>query len=191
MIGAIIGTVAGVAGSLIGQHNAKKQMEKYNASLDATEKKNEDWYNARYNQDWTQTVEAQSMIQRARELAKEQTDRARGANAVMGGGESELAASKAAANDAIADVTAQIASNATAQKAAIESQYLAKQAQIDAARQQGYQAAAQQSAAAGGQALQAGVNLAGGDMNSYLYTGSGILENMFKSKKEDKDGNGN
>ena len=174
--------MAGVAGSLIGQHNAKKQMEKYNASLNATEKKNEDWYNARYNQDWTQTVEAQSMIQRARELAKEQTDRARGSNAVMGGGESELAASKAAANDAIAGMTAQIASNATAQKAAIEGQYQAKQAQIDAARQQGYQAAAQQSAAAGSQALQAGLNLTGADMQSHMYTGKGVMENMFKAK---------
>ena len=98
MIGAIIGAGASIASSLIGGAQAKRAAANANKELENQRKKNEDWYNRRYNEDYTQTAEAQAAMTRARELAREQMAAARGASAVMGGTEAGVAAQQQAAN---------------------------------------------------------------------------------------------
>lgn len=124
MWGAIAGAAASMITQLAGSIAASKQAGKAKAILDAQKKQNEDWYNRRFNEDYTQTAEAQRAITLAREEAQRQLAAARGRQAVMGGTEESVAATQEAVNKGLADTMSQIAAQGTARKDAIEATYL-------------------------------------------------------------------
>lgn len=183
MIGAIIGAAGSIASSLIGGAQAKRAAEKANKELADQRQKNEDWYQRRYNEDYTQSAEAQAAMTRARELAREQMAAARGTSAVMGGTEAGIAAQQQAANKMLSDTMSNIAQNATARKDAVESQYLQTENALSQQQQNVYNQQAANSTAAANAGMQAGMSLLGADAQSYLEYGKGLFSDLWKKNK--------
>lgn len=183
MIGAIIGAAGGLASSIWGGIQAEKAAENANNELANQRQKNEDWYRRRYNEDYTQSAEAQAAMTRARELAREQMQAARGTAAVMGGTEAGIAAAQGAANDMLADTMSGIAQNATARKDAVESQYLQTDAALSQQQQNVYNQQAANYTAAANQGMAAGMSLLGADAQSYLEYGKGLFSDLWKKNK--------
>ena len=125
MIGSIIGGALKAGGAIFGGISASKAMKKAKKNVEAQRKKNQDWYDQRYNEDATQRADAQRILTQTEESIKQRTRAAAGSAAVMGGTDESVAAAKAANNQALADATAQIAANADARKESIEATYLA------------------------------------------------------------------
>ena len=183
MIGAIIGAAGGLASSIWGGIQAQRAANDANRELADQRKKNEDWYRRRYNEDYTQSAEAQAAMTRARELAREQMASARGTAAVMGGTEAGVATQQQAANKMLADTMSGIAQNATARKDAVESQYLQTETALSQQQQNVYNQQAANSTAAANAGMQAGMSLLGADAQSYLEYGKGLFSDMFKKNK--------
>lgn len=183
MIGTIIGAAGGLASSIWGGVQASKAAKKANDELAAQRQKNEDWYRRRYNEDYTQSAEAQAAMTKARELAQEQMKAARGTAAVMGGTEAGVAAQQQAANKMLADTMSGIAQNATARKDAVESQYLQTENALSQQQQGVYNQQAANSTAAANQGMAAGMSLLGADAQSHLEYGKGLFSDLWKKNK--------
>lgn len=120
-----IGSAIGAAGSIFGGISASKAMKRAKKNVEAQRKKNQDWYDRRYNEDATQRADAQRILTQTEESIKQRNKQAAGSAAVMGGTDESVAAAKAANNQALADATSQIAANAEARKDNIEATYMA------------------------------------------------------------------
>ena len=120
----LIGSAIGAVGSIFGGISASRAMKRAKRNVEAQRKKNQDWYDRRYNEDATQRADAQRILTQTEESIKQRNRAAAGSAAVMGGTDESVAAAKAANNDALADATAQIAANADARKDSIEATYL-------------------------------------------------------------------
>ena len=124
LIGSIVGGGLSAAGAIFGGISASKAMKKAKKNVEAQRKKNQDWYDQRYNEDATQRADAQRILTQTEESIKQRNRAAAGSAAVMGGTDESVAAAKAANNEALADATSQIAANAEARKDNIEATYL-------------------------------------------------------------------
>lgn len=180
MIGAIAGAALSIAGGLISRRKAKREKKRAQAVLDQQKRDNENWYDMRYNEDYTQSATAQSLLNRARQYAEEQYKRAAGAAKVGGATTESVATAQQAGNKMIADAMGQIAAQDEANRSAVDSQYM--QTKNDLASQQAgiHQQAADASIQAGNQLVGAGMNLIGADMQSKLNNGQGLFESLFK-----------
>lgn len=127
----IIGSAVGAASAIFGGISASKAAKDQAKLVNAQRKKNQDWFDRRYNEDATQRADAQSILTQTEERIKNRNRQAAGAAAVMGGTDESVAAAKAANNDALADATAQIAANAEARKDNIEATYLQNDAALN------------------------------------------------------------
>ena len=121
----LIGSAIGAAGSIFRGISASKAMKRAKKNVEAQRKKNQDWYDRRYNEDATQRADAQRILTQTEESIKQRNKQAAGSAAVMGGTDESVAAAKAANNQALADATSQIAANAEARKDNIEATYMA------------------------------------------------------------------
>lgn len=131
MIGSIIGGALKLGGSIFGGIKAAKAARERTENVQEQLRKNEDWYNRRYNEDATQRADAQRLITMTEEALKKRNKAAQGTAAVMGGSQEALAAEKAASVQALADATSQIASAADKRKDAIEAQYQSNEANLN------------------------------------------------------------
>lgn len=129
--GSIAGAL-GAAGSIFGGISASKAMNKARKNIQAQQRKNQEWYDRRYNEDATQRADAQAILSRTEDMIRNRNKQAAGAQAVMGGTDESVAATKAANNDALSNAAANIAINADAQKDRIERQYQANDRQLTA-----------------------------------------------------------
>lgn len=118
-----MGGALGAAGSIFGGISASKAMKKARRQIQEQQRKNQAWYDRRYNEDVTQRADAQAILARTEESIKNRNRQAAGAQAVMGGTEESVAAAKAANNEALAQATTNIAVAGDARKDAIEQQY--------------------------------------------------------------------
>ena len=126
LIGSAIGAAVGAAGSIFGGISASKAMYQMQKNVEAQRKSNQDWFDRRYNEDATQRADAQRILSLTEESIKNRNRQAAGAQAVMGGTDESVAASKAANNQALAEATSQIAANSDARKDQIEQTYRGK-----------------------------------------------------------------
>lgn len=124
LLGSIAGGALGAAGSIFGGISASKAMKKAKRNIEAQRKKNQDWYDRRYNEDATQRADAQRILTLTEESIRQRNRAAEGSAAVMGGTEESVAATKAANAKALSDATARIAADADAQKDRTEAVYL-------------------------------------------------------------------
>ena len=127
----LIGAAIGAAGSIFGGISASKAMRKMKANVEAQKKANQDWFDRRYNEDATQRADAQRILIMTEESIKNRNKAAAGAQAVMGGTEESVAATKAANSKALSDATAQIAVNGEQRKDAIENQFQERDASLN------------------------------------------------------------
>ena len=130
ILGGAIGAGLGAVGGIFGGISASKAMKRVKKNLQEQRKKNQDWYNRRYNEDATQRADAQAILTKTEDSIRNRNKQAAGVQAVMGGTEESVAAAKAANNEALAQATTNIAVNGEARKDAIESQYLQTDANI-------------------------------------------------------------
>ncbi|MDE6010869.1 MAG: hypothetical protein K2F87_05460 [Muribaculaceae bacterium] len=173
LLGGAIGAGLGAIGSIFGGISASKAMKAVKKNLNDQRAANKDWYDRSYNEDATQTAEAQAMITKTEQSYRDRNRQAAGTQAVMGGTEESVAATKAANAQALADATAQIVINGERRKDAVEAQYHAKddalQAQLnDLDRNKA------------GNVAQAGLGVA--------QAGAGIADTLA-TLKHDQDGN--
>lgn len=124
LIGSIVGGALSAGGAIFGGISASKAMKKAKKNVEAQRKKNQDWYDQRYNEDATQRADAQRILTQTEESIKQRNKAAAGSAAVMGCTDESVAAAKAANNEALADATSQIAANAEARKDNIEATYM-------------------------------------------------------------------
>lgn len=124
LIGSIVGGALSAGGAIFGGISASKAMKKAKKNVEAQRKKNQDWYDQRYNEDATQRADAQRILTQTEESIKQRNKAAAGSAAVMGGTDESVAAAKAANNEALADATSQIAANAEERKDNIEATYM-------------------------------------------------------------------
>ena len=134
MIPAIIGAVAGLAGTgmnaLLGAAERRRQQR----MLADEERKNRLWYDRHYNEQGRETAVGQRMLEKMREAQRERMSSVAGRSAVMGGSGAVAAAESAAANKAIGDTVGQLDANQEARRDRIEQQYRQRDAQISAQR---------------------------------------------------------
>lgn len=114
----------GIGSAIFGGSKASKAAKQANALLDKRIQENQAWYDRRYNEDYSQTAEAQNLLNYAREQADKQYRRAEGAAAVAGASDESVAQAKANANDMLAQTASNIAAQGTARKDAVEQQYM-------------------------------------------------------------------
>ncbi|WP_304423457.1 hypothetical protein [uncultured Duncaniella sp.] len=126
LLGGAIGAGLGAVGSIFGGIAASKAIKNVKNNINAQRSANKDWYDRRYNEDATQRADAVAAVNRVEQGIRERNRQAAGTQAVMGGTEESVAATKAANNQAIAEATASIAANGERRKDAIEAQYQAK-----------------------------------------------------------------
>lgn len=124
MIGSIIGGVLNVGSSIAGGIASSRAAKKANNMLAQQKQRNQAWYDRNYNADFTQRSDAQNVINRTREMLQERSQRSAATNAVMGGTDEALAMDKEAQNQAVAQVTSNIASQADNYKDRIEQAYM-------------------------------------------------------------------
>lgn len=119
----LIGSAIGAAGQVFGGIMGAKAMNKAKKNIEAQRKKNQDWYDQRYNEDATQRADAQQVLTQTRDMLKRQTDAAAGSAAVGGGTDESVAQAKAQANQVVGDVMSNMNAQADARKDNIEQQY--------------------------------------------------------------------
>lgn len=120
--------IGSLLGGIFGAKSAKKQRK----MLEAEKKKNEQWYNRRYNEVGTERADAQAALTAMREAQRERSVAARGASVVMGGSAESAAAEKEAQNKAMASTIATIDAANESRKDQIENQYMSRDASLTA-----------------------------------------------------------
>lgn len=131
MIGQLIGAGIGAVGSIFGGMSASKAMRELRNRVSTQKANNKAWYDRAHNEDATQRADAMALLERTKESIRQRNQRAAGVQAVIGGTEDNLEATKDANNRAIGDATAQIAAAAERRKDIIEGQYQARDAALD------------------------------------------------------------
>ncbi|MBD5172864.1 MAG: hypothetical protein HDT02_06580 [Bacteroidales bacterium] len=133
MVGDIIGGALGVAGSIFGGIRASEAMKRVKSNLEDRKRRNQDWFDRRYNEDATQRADAQRILAKTEEAIRNRNRGAAGTQAVMGGTEESLVATKEANAKAMADAAANIAVNGERRKDSIEQMYQQRDEQLDSA----------------------------------------------------------
>lgn len=132
ILGSAIGGALGIGAGIFGGISASKAMKKVKRNLQEQKQSNQAWYDRRYNEDATQRADAQRILTHTIDNIRQRNQAAAGAQAVMGGTEESVAATKAANNEALADAVSQIAVNGERRKDQIEGQYRATDSNLDA-----------------------------------------------------------
>lgn len=130
MIGALVGAGVSAVGSIVGGISAARARRKAKQRMERQAQENKSWYDQRMNEDVTQRADAQRMLTTVEESIKNRNKAAAGTQAVMGGTDESLAATKQANNEALAETTSAIAASGDARKDNIESQYRQTKANI-------------------------------------------------------------
>lgn len=120
-----------IGGSIFGGIKASQAMKQVKKNLEQQRRENQDWYDRRYNEDATQRADAQRMLAMTNDLIRQRNRAAAGTQAVMGGTEESVAATKAANANALADTAAQIAVAGANRKDNIENQYMTRKGAIN------------------------------------------------------------
>lgn len=123
MIGAIIGAGLSAASSIIGGLKASKAAKRAKKETEAQRQRNQNWFDRAYNEDETQRADAQRLLELTEDNIRNRNKAAAGTQAVMGGTDESLAATKAANNQALANTASAINAKADARKADIERSY--------------------------------------------------------------------
>lgn len=152
MFGSIIGAAGGIASSIFGGINAAKYMEKAEKEIANQRARNAAAYDAKRNENYVNSAEAQSLLAASRDAAMKQVASAEARAAVMGGNPQAVRDARDAANDLITNTAAGINQQSIARKDALEQQYRSTDAQLSdrlASMYQGQAAANQQAASQG------------------------------------------
>ncbi len=136
MIGAIIGGALSLGSAIANGISGNKARKAQREALERQKKDNEAWYNRKYNEDPLQRADAVRMLTLMSEQIRNRNKAARGRQAVMGGTDDSVTATREANAKTASDTTAQIVAANEARKDNIEQQYLANKRNIEQGEQQ-------------------------------------------------------
>lgn len=131
IFGSALGGALGVGGAIFGGISASRAMKRAKANVEGELKRNQAWYDRRYNEDATQRADAQRVLTAANESIRERNRQAGATRAVTGGTVEGVAAAKGANNAALAEAASQIAVNGERRKDGIESEYLRRRGELN------------------------------------------------------------
>lgn len=134
MIGAIISAAAAIGSSIYSGVRSAKAAKERQKALDRQKAENEAWYQRRYNEDPTQRADAQRLLRLTEEKIRQSNQAAQGTQAVVGGSEASVAATKEANAKALSDTMSDIAARGEARKDNIESSYMQRKQALDDAQ---------------------------------------------------------
>lgn len=127
MIGAIVGAATGLASSIYGgiasARAARKQARKQKNEIARQKEANKAWYERRYNEDATQRGDAQRLLTKTREAYEKRNREAAATQAVVGGSDESVAATREANAKGLADTASQINAASEARKDSVEESY--------------------------------------------------------------------
>lgn len=112
------------AGSIYGGIQSSKAAKAAKREAEEQRRRNQNWYDRRYNEDATQRADAQRLLALTEESIRNRNKAAAGTQAVMGGTDESLAATKTANSKALSDAASAISAQADARKDKIEEQYM-------------------------------------------------------------------
>lgn len=159
--GAVVGAAVGLGSAIFGGIKSSQLANKARALVQQQRDDNKKWYQTRMASDYTMRSDAQAALTRQRELLQEQYRNARGTNIVAGGSDESLTAQKQAANNSLAQTTADIAADASKYKDSVEQAYRAQDAALNQQQAADLMTQSGNTANAASQAVNAGINLAG------------------------------
>lgn len=116
----ILGAIGGLASGIFGGIKSAKEAKKQQALIDEQEKKNNEWYNRNYYQNYMDTTEAQAAMKRVEDTLRRQNEQARATQTVMGGTPELAVAQQQANNEVLADTVTGLAEQSTARKAQVD-----------------------------------------------------------------------
>jgi hypothetical protein len=119
-------------GSILGGIFGAKSASKQRRMLEEERKKNEQWYNRRYNEVGTERADAQAALTKMRDMMRERSESSRGASVVAGSSNERGAVEKAAQTSALAQAISDINVNNEARKDSIEAQYQSRDSDLAA-----------------------------------------------------------
>lgn len=168
-----IGLTAALGGAIYGGVKSGKLNRKAEMILRNQKVDNQQWYNVKQAQDYTQRADVQAAIQKQRELLDEQYQRARATNVVTGGTDEALALQKQAANNSLAQTATDIAARSAEYKDEVENKYLNRKAALEDQERLNYQQRAAATAQAASQVVNSGLNLVGDSFKTFRGDGMG------------------
>lgn len=127
ILGGIIGGVGAAAAGIIGGNAARKAAKRNEKLIAEAENDAKTWFEKEYNANFLDRSDARSAINEARTILNDRYRQAEASAAVTGATEESVARQKAAANDALANITSNIAERADAHKDAVRANYEAQQ----------------------------------------------------------------
>jgi len=157
--GAVAGAAVGLGSAIIGGIASSKENKRARQLLQEQKDDNRRWYEMNMAQDYTRRTENQALINKQRDLLRDQTRQVRATNVVAGGTDEAVSAQKQVANETMADTMSNISAQATARRDAVENMYRQTKAQIENQEIAEHKAQAGEVAAATGQAVSAGLDL--------------------------------
>ena len=174
-----IGTgVLSLGAAIYGGIKSSQQAKKARQLIQQQRDDNRKWYESRASQDYTMRSDAQAALSKQRELLQEQYANARNTNIVAGGSEESLAAQKKAANQSLAQTTADIAADAAKYKDAIENQYIANDNALNQQQSADNMQQSSNTAQAASQAVNAGLNFMGNNIKT------NAIKDIYKSQEQ-------
>jgi hypothetical protein len=127
LLGGIIGGIGSAVAGIVGSNASRKAANRNARLLQEAEDESKAWYDKEYNSNFLDRSDARAAIARTRDILNERYKAAEGAAAITGATAESVAQQKAAANQALADVTGTIAERADAHKEAVRANYEAQQ----------------------------------------------------------------
>lgn len=121
----MIGSAVQAGASIFGGINAAKAMNSVKKNIEDQRKKNQDWYDRRYNEDATQRADAVQVLTQTQDMLRRNSEQAAGSAAVSGGTDESVAQAKASATKTVGDVMSNMNAQAASRKDSIEQQYMA------------------------------------------------------------------
>lgn len=155
LIGAAVGGIGAIAGGIGAAH----AMKKYNNAVNQMSTDNQNWYDKNYNADYTQRADAQALITRVKDMAKQRTQQAAGQAAIAGATPEAEALAKKDASDMVSNTVTGIAAQADQYKQGIMDRYLNQKSNLDMLKAQGYKNSANAFGQLVGNALNVGGNM--------------------------------
>lgn len=123
MIGAILGAAGSVGSALFSGIKSARAARKAKQQVEQQKAENTAWYNRRYNEDGTQRADAQRLLRRTQEAITNRNKDAAATQAVVGGTEESVAATKKANANALSETASAINAQADARKDSVEASY--------------------------------------------------------------------
>lgn len=131
MIGTLISAAVAIGSSIYSGVRSAKAAKKKQQALDKQKAENEAWYQRRYNEDPTQRADAQRLLRLTEEKIRQSNQAAAGTQAVVGGSEASVAATKEANAKALSDTMSDIAAKGEARKDKVEESYMQRKQALD------------------------------------------------------------